>query len=149
MRRKVHTHGCTVFVRTFRDPTHPLAPNPDCHDQTLKPNPDLDLDPDPDPNPLRTSTLKPDQEHAHTHLHCQKFHPIFSFFHPVCPVVEDVDYGAITGIHIGETLSTQIPLIQEKGCGNATEWKKHHQTAFLTPTFQPKRPLANATIQNY
>lgn len=41
---------------------------------------------------------------------------MFSFLHPACPVVEDVDYGAITGIHIGETLSTQIPLIQEKGC---------------------------------
>lgn len=57
MRRKVHTHRCTVFVRTFRDSTHSLAPNPDYHEQTLKPN----LDPDPDPNPLLTSTLKPDQ----------------------------------------------------------------------------------------
>lgn len=77
MRRKVHTHRCTVFVRTFRDLTHPLAPNPDYHDQTLKPNPDPgsdpdqdpNPDPDPDPNPLLTSTLKPDQARSRTHKH--------------------------------------------------------------------------------
>lgn len=41
----------------------------------------------------------------------------FLFSLPVFPVVEDVDYGAITGIHIGEmffhSYCTEISMIQD------------------------------------